>query len=561
MKFEEFTTYAEQIEEESSDNEKIFLVAKMFSEASSSNISITARFIQGKLFPEWKDTKIKVGPATMYKALAQSTSSTREEVEEKVAEAGGVGESCELLEFSGSSDGQQKLPALGEDKSLTVQDVEETIYDIATISGSGSEKRKIQALSNVILDCKTSNEAKYFTRLVLGEMRIGVGEGTVRDAIAKAFDIDTEIVEKGLMVRNDVGEIAQIAKDGLTGELESLSVTLGRPVKSMLAQASEIETAFDDSVSQNETEEVIVDYKYDGSRLQIHKEGEDITLFTRNFENVTASLPDVVDRVREDVTVENVILDAEVVAYELQEDGTLGPPLPFQEVMRRVGRKHDIDEMANEIHVEVQVFDILFRESEELLDVPLQQRRKELSKVCSDIIAPYWFETDEASLREHKRSAIKDGNEGIMIKNPQSKYSPGNRGKEWLKLKPDSEPLDCVVIGGEWGEGRRKNLIGTYQLAVRDDNGQLKSIGKVATGITDEKLETLTELFSDKITKEQGKDLQFKPEIVFEVEYEEIQPSPKYNSGYALRFPRFIRIRDDKEPDTADTISRIENLT
>lgn len=561
MNFEEFTTYAEEIEGKSSDNEKISLVSNMLSESSGQDIEISARFIQGKLFPEWKDTKIKVGPATMYKALAKSTSSTREEVEEKVAEAGGVGESCELLNFSGNSEGQQKLPALGEDTSLTLHDVENTIHEIAMMEGSGSEKRKIQALSNVILDCKTSNEAKYFTRLVLGEMRIGVGEGTVRDAIAEAFDIDTAIIEKGLMVRNDVGEIARIARDGLTGELESLSITLGRPVKSMLAKASEIETAVEDSVSENETNEVIVEYKYDGSRLQIHKEGNEITLFTRNFENVTESLPDIVDAVKEDVTAENVILDAEVVAYELQEDGTLGPPLPFQEVMKRVGRKYDVDEMADEIHVEVQVFDILYKNSEEFLETPLQQRRQELCEVCSEIIAPYWIETDEDKLKEHKRSAIKDGNEGLMIKNPKSKYSPGNRGKDWLKIKPDSEPLDCVVIGGEWGEGRRKNLIGTYQLAARDETGQLKSIGKVATGITDEKLEELTELFSDKITNEQGKDLQFKPEVVFEVEYEEIQPSPNYDSGYALRFPKFIRIREDKEPDTADTISRIENLS
>jgi DNA ligase-1 len=418
---------------------------------------------------------------------------------------------------------------------------------VAEGSGEGSEETKKRTLANLFMDSSPLG-AKYLARLVLGEMRLGVGEGTVREAIAEAFRADDELVERGLMVTNDVGEVAEVARDEGNGGLAALEMSIGRPVKPMLAQTGEAS----DVLSHGEA---VVEWKYDGARLQVHV-GEETRLFSRSLEDLTHSLPDVVEEAEEDAE-KGVILDAEVVAVDAD-----GNPLPFQEVLRRLQRKHRVEEVRDKVALELHVFDILYDSDDgAVIDEPLRDRYERLDRVINETRARSRLVGDADEVREERREATEAGHEGVMVKNPESAYSPGARGGDWLKLKPEPETLDLVVTGGEWGEGRRASLVGSYLLGARADDGDgYETVGKVATGLTDDELESLTERFEDLIVGQDGKEIEFRPSVVFEVGYEEIQASPEYTSGYALRFPRFVRVRDDKDAEDADPVEKVERL-
>ncbi|XGI83907.1 ATP-dependent DNA ligase [Halorutilales archaeon Cl-col2-1] len=550
MEFGELAERAEKVEELSGDYDKTDEVARLFGESETDeDLEISARFIQGRLFPSWDDTKLDVGRSLLYDGLSLATGVTADEVEEKVKDMGDVGLAAESFDYGG----QMTLGST----DLTLEYVHRRLRDLAEASGGGSQKKKVRTLSDLFNDAKPK-EAKYIARLVAGEMRVGVSEGTVRDAVAEAFGVDVDEVERGLMVTNDAGEVAVRARDG---DLSNLSMEVGRPVKPMLAQAGSVEEIVD------EAGEVAVETKYDGARLQIHREmncggdgdgdGSEYRLFSRKLEDVTESLPDVVGILEDDIDVdESLILDSEVVAVEE------GEPLAFQEVLRRFRRKYDVERMTDEVELQVNVFDVLYRSTEgELIDLPLRKRYDHLSEVVPDVSADHSLSKDIAEVRRVEKKALDEGHEGVMVKKPGSTYSPGKRGKDWIKVKPEPETLDLVVVGGEWGEGRRADMIGSYLLAATDGDGSdLKTVGKVATGLTDEDLERLTQRFESLITHEDGKEIEFRPEVVFEVGYEEIQTSPKYTSGYALRFPRFLGVREDKSVDDADTVERIERL-
>ncbi|RKY26562.1 MAG: DNA ligase, partial [Candidatus Omnitrophota bacterium] len=275
--------------------------------------------------------------------------------------------------------------------------------------------------------------------------------------------------------------------------------------------------------------------------------------------NVTMSIPEIVAVVKREFVADSAILDGEVIAID--EDGK---PRPFQDILRRFRRKYRVEEMQNLIPLHLHIFDILYLDGRTLIDLPLSERRQILEKIAVSGDAPiaeHYLVEDVGAIEAIYNEAIDAGHEGIMVKNRDSRYTPGKRGKNWLKIKPLMETLDLVVVGGEWGEGRRANLIGSYTLACLDpERDKLLEIGRVGTGLTDEKLLEFTEIFSDLVIREDGSEIVFKPAIVFELAYEEIQKSTKYDSGYALRFPRVIRLREDKSVEDADTIERVERL-
>jgi DNA ligase-1 len=379
-------------------------------------------------------------------------------------------------------------------------------------------------------------------------MRIGVGEGTVREAIAAAFEVPTAAVARGLQVSNDCGLVAETARRGGEAGLDGIELAVGRPIKPMLAQAG---TAID---ALDAWGAVAVETKFDGARVQIHHDGETTRLFSRNLEDVTEPLPEIVETIEATLGVP-AILDGEVIAI-----GSDGAPLPFQKVLRRFRRKHDIAAARGDVAVELRAFDCLYADGEELLDAPLTERHDRLEALLDDAVAGLERASDPDRIAEFESQALAAGHEGIMLKNPESAYTPGDRGQNWLKRKPDVETLDVVVTGAEWGEGRRATLLGTFLLSVRTEGGY-ETIGKVATGITDEKLERLHERLEPHIRSEDGTAVDIEPAVVFEVGYEEIQRSPTYSSGYALRFPRFVGVREDKDPADADSLKRIERLT
>ncbi|WP_132061357.1 ATP-dependent DNA ligase LigA [Halorussus amylolyticus] len=551
MEFGEFAETAAEIEALSADTEITERVTRLF-ERAGSDLPVVARFVQGRVFPAWSSETLDIGPNYCYEAVARAagTNVSAADVEERLADVGDIGEVAASYEFGG----QQGLAAFGSgdgsgSTDLAVAEVAAELDALADAAGSGSRDKKIDILFG-LFNRASPEEARYLARIVLSEMRIGVGEGTVRDATGAAFDVPVESVERALQVSNDYGEVARVAREeGETG-LDALELEVGRPVQAMLAQAGTVADALDD------WEETAIEWKYDGARVQIHYDGDEVSLFSRNMEEVTSALPEIVEHVEEHLDAP-AILDGEVVATD--DDGD---PLPFQEVLRRFRRKHDVARAREEVELDLYAFDCLHANGDDLLRAPLTERHDRLQGVLTKGVSALWTSDDPDEIADIEASALDAGHEGIMLKRPDSAYSPGRRGKNWLKRKPDVETLDLVVTGAEWGEGRRAKFLGTFLLSARaDDAGdEFETLGKVATGITDEELADLTELLEPHIRSQDGQEVDIQPEIVFEVGYEEIQESPTYSSGYALRFPRFLEVRDDKTPETADSLERVERL-
>jgi len=544
--FEEFAKVCGRIEAISSSLEMTAVVAEFLKHVDDEELEITTRFIMGHVFPVWSKEELGIGPSLLYSAISKTSSLPVEHIEELVKNTGDVGLAAEKAIAKGKTH-----PGFFPEGELSIKDVYVRFQKISSLTGKGSQDAKIKNLQYLFSVAK-SIESIYIARLSIEEMRIGVGEGIVRDAISRAFGIPAELVERGFMLTNDYGLVAYTAKKEGKFGLEKLGVVLNRPLKMMLAQ---IAPGINEAVK--EMGRVAVEWKFDGARVQIHKEGNDITVYSRKLEDVTSSLPDIVKSIKSGVSANSAILDGEAVAL-----GKDKRPMAFQEILRRFRRKYNITATAIEIPLVLNIFDIMYLNGESLIDTPLIERRRRLEDVCESSILAGQTITDDASLVEGiYKEALAAGHEGVMLKNPGSFYTPGKRGKNWLKIKPVMETLDLVVIGGEWGEGRRAKLIGSYLLACRDpDSGRFLSMGRVATGITDEQLEELTNIFKELVISESGIHVDFEPKVVFEVAFEEIQKSPNYDSGYALRFPRLVNVRSDKSTEDADSIERVEQL-
>jgi len=549
MEFDEFARRAAAIEEESADLAIVDHVTDLL-RAAEDDLPTVARFVQGRVFPAWESTTLDIGPNYCYEAIARAAGRnvSADDVEDRLADRGEIGAVAASYDFGG----QQGLGAFGGggQDGLTVGEVADELETLAAVSGDGSQDTKIDTLFGLFNRCD-SEEARYVARIVLSEMRIGVGEGTVRDAIAGAFDVPVESVERALQVSNDYGRVADVARDEGSEGLDAMHLEVGRPVQSMLAQTGTVSEALADWA------EAAVEWKYDGARVQLHHDpaASETSVYSRNMEEVTDALPEVVEFAEKHVD-SPVILDGEVVAVD---DG--GDPLPFQEVLRRFRRKHDVAAAREEVEVRPVFFDCLHADEADLLDATLAERHERLETVLDDGegLSKLWTTDDPDEIADVEADSLETGHEGIMLKNPESTYSPGRRGRNWRKRKPDVETLDLVVTGAEWGEGRRANVLGTFLLSARTEDGY-ETIGKVATGITDEELDELTDLLEPHIRSEDGQDVDLDPAVVFEVGYEEIQASPTYSSGYALRFPRFLAVRDDVDPADADSLERVERL-
>lgn len=552
MEFETFADRLSEIEAEPGDLETVQQVEALFT-AAEKELSTVVRFVLGRVFPAWSSRTLDIGPSLCYTAIARAAGPnvSVDDIEAQLAADGEIGVVAESFEFGD----QQGLAAFtsGQQASLTVSEVDTELRAIASADGSGSQEAKVDRLFGLFRQCSPL-EARYLARLVLGEMRIGVGEGTVRDAIVEADALPPETVARALQVTNDYGEVAVVARKEHRAGLDALALEIGRPVQSMLAQTGTAAEALDS------WQRVAAETKFDGARVQIHvaaPESEQISIYSRNMDDVTAALPDIVDFVAATAS-EPCIIDGEVVAVD-----EVGEPRPFQAVLRRFRRKHDIEQLRDEVELRLHAFDCLLAGDDALLETPLTERHSRLRRALdgSDAVSELLLSSDPDEIAAFEADSLAAGHEGIMLKAPQSKYTPGNRGKRWLKRKPDVETVDLVVTGAEWGEGRRASFLGTFLLSVRDpETDSYRAIGKVATGITDEKLAELTDLLEPHIMVESGQTVELKPAVVFEVGYEEIQPSPTYDSGYALRFPRFIAVRSEKSPADAETVDRIERL-
>lgn len=542
--FLSFAELCKRVEGVSGSLEKIELVAAFLKNLDDDELAVASGFIVGDIFSPSLDLVMGVGPSILYEAMARACGCSTERILDMLRATGDPG-------LVASAAVEKKKPigfaAFINDGPLSIKEVYERFLAVARASGKGSQDAKVKNLQ-YLFSRATPLEAQYIARLAIEDMRIGIGEGGVRDAIARAFSQNAAEVERAYNLTNDIGLVAVNAR---RGTLADLNVLINHPIKMMLAQVGEGIAA-----SMQELGSAAIEWKYDGARVQIHKDGKRVRIFSRRLEDVTGSLPEVV-RLTQEIRADKAILDGEVVAI-----GKDSRPLAFQEILKRFRRKYNVEKQAKETPLHLFLFDLIYLDGKSTVDLPLTRRRELLEEIADpSILADQVISNSPERAEQIYRQALEKGHEGLILKNPQSVYAPGKRGKNWLKIKPVMETLDLVVIGARWGEGRRASFLGSYRLACLDEaTDKLLDIGWVATGLTDEALAELTEMFRELILVQKGMEVDLKPAVIFEVAYEEIQKSQSYSSGYALRFPRLVRVRDDKSLEEADSLERVVSL-
>ena len=538
--------------------EKAARLGSYFHTLDDRDLARAARYFAGHQFPLSDVRTTNVGTSTLRDALSEATGITVEELRPRYVRLGDSGEVAyeAVLEVKGES----ARPA------ITLQETEALIERLSEMRGTKSKKNLLAE----VLARTTPLEAKYLVKLLVGDLRIGLKEGLVEDSIARAFNQPLAKISLANMLLGDIGETAVRARHD---ELQHVSMRLFHPLKFMLATAA----ADLSDIARTMPAEFFVEDKFDGIRAQAHvqaaddealkpasavtvENGKRIALYSRTMDEITHRFPELFAPLSS--LTEDVILDGEIVPAR---DGLI---LPFSELQKRLGRKTVGEELLSNIPVVFIVYDILYGEGRVLIDEPLSTRRSLLERLVPRtgtirLSEAKRFE-DVAALDEEFDAARSRGNEGLMVKDPRSAYKPGRRGREWLKLKRAIATLDVVVTAVEVGHGKRRHLLSDYTFAVRrsEEDPELLNVGKAYSGLTDVELAELTEWFKAHTLQEfaHGRVRVVEPKIILEVTFDRVQPSPRHKSGYALRFPRILRLRNDKTVDEIDTLETVRKL-
>lgn len=629
MLYKKLVEIYEKLDRTTKRLEKTFIISEMLKSSTSEHTKKIVYLLQGMVFPQWDQRKLGMSSQLIVKVIATSTGNTTENVIKQWRKKGDLGLVAEEL-IRGTK--QRTLTK----KELTIEKVFENLQKLASLTGEGTVNRKVQLVAELLTNA-SPNEAKYITKTVLGELRVGTAEGVLRDAIAWAFfpkvigifyecenckklvpgdkkcinceekiepkfeeeaekhfknalkikeiqelkNLDKyeiiipkdegqareaynkiiEEIQKAYDMSNDFGMIASFLKEHGIKELTKIILKVGYPINSMLAIKAE-------SIREGlETlgKPILAEQKIDGFRVQIHKQKEKIWLYTRRLENVTEQFKELIPYIKNNIKGETYILDSEIVGYNPK----TGKYLPFQNISQRIKRKYDIEKISKEIPVEINLFDVLYYEGENMMTKPQKERRKLLEKITKEaekkiVLTKKLVSDNEREIEKFYEKSINMGFEGIMLKNLEKEYTPGRKVGGWLKIKPTLEPLDLVITGATYGEGKRSNVLSSYRLSCRLGDKFLEC-GMMGTGIKEKGEGTtfakLTKMLKPLIISEHGREVNVKPEIVVEVAYEEVQKSPTYKSGFALRFPRLIRLRtEDKKAKEANTIEDLERI-
>lgn len=547
MKYQELVDVYSALEATTKRLEKTDIIAEYLKKLDADTIGKVGLLLLGGVFPAWSSEEIGIGAKLVERAVAEAVGTTQAKVEDTVRDEGDIGLACIKL-YS------KKSQMTFFSQPLTINFVFDSLQKLSKISGSRSTNRKISIILE-LLSQASATEAKYLTRTITEELRIGVGDGIVRDAIAQAFDIDKKVVERAQMLTNDFSVVARTALlEGASG-LSRLNLTPGTPVKPMLAQLS---PPVAEIIPEMGT--AICETKYDGIRLQVHRNGNEIRIFTRRLENITHALPEIVELFDEYLPHDDYIVEGEVIATRD------GKPLPFQNILHRVRRKYNVEEAMENVPLKLYLFDVLYYK-EPMIDEPLMTRRETLENIVDTSVDEMNLSTmiigtpdniDE--IEELFNSSIAAHHEGIMIKDASEPYIPGIRGKKMLKYKAEPETLDMVIVGGTYGIGKRGDFVGSYLVALRDENDEFKTVAYAATGLDDATLEYLTGKMKEIEITTKGREIVVEPKIVLEIAFSEIVESPEYETGYSLRFPVVKNIRKDKGPMDVDTVERLLSM-
>jgi len=554
--------------------ELIDILVNLFKIMPKDVIRNSIYLLQGKLRPNFEGIELGIAEKLAIKAISKSTGLPIKKIEYDYRDGGDLGTTTEnMLKL--------KTQTTFKAESITLERVYETLLKISTFEGKGSQDLKIKHISSLLNDA-TPNEGKFLLKILLGTLRLGIAENTIMDALAIAFTGDKENrknVENAYNVSSDLGLVSEvIANEGKVG-MEKFQISIFSPIRPMLAER--VKSANDAIKKMGST--FAAEYKLDGERAQIHKQNDNIMIFSRSLENITEYYPDIVDNISKLIDAKTGIFEAEIVAI----NENTGDFLPFQELMHR-RRKYGIKKAVSEYPITVNFFDVLFIDEQNCLNLQYSERRKILEKIllANDFakLIPMIIVKSETNIEDFLENSINSGCEGLMIKDLSSSYVAGSRGNNWLKLKREyrnelGDSLDLVVIGAFFGKGRRTGRYGTLLLgSYNDSNDTFESICKVGTGFTDENLDQLYQILSSKVTLKKNtriesnmeSDVWFEPELVIEIVASEITLSPIHKtalnsirdgSGLALRFPKFTgKIRTEKNAEDASTGNEIVAL-
>ena len=546
----------------------------LFQKTPRDNIAKIVYLLQGKLRPDFEGIELGVAEKLAIRAIAKSSGMPIKKIETEYKKKGDLGYAATIIL-------KQKTQTTFMMQDITVERVYETLYKIAKLEGTRSQDMKMKYISSLLNDA-TPAEASFILKILLGTLRLGIAENTVMDALAIAFTNNKENrtrLERAYNVSSDLGQVAEVIADkGLEG-IDKFEINLFNPIRPMLADRVKSELEAVEKMGKR----FAAEYKLDGERVQIHMDGENVILFSRSLENITSYYPDIVEKIPKAINVKRAVLEAEAVAV----NESTGEFLPFQELMHR-RRKYKIEKAVTQYPITVNFFDILYCDGKNNLDLEYNERRKALEKIVTEDdfakLIPMVIVTSENEIEEVLENSINAGCEGLMLKMLDKPYQAGSRGSYWLKLKREyrnelGDSLDLVVIGAFFGKGRRTGRYGTLLLATyNDEQDTFTSICKVGTGFTDEDLDQMYQILSDKVTikknpridSDMEADIWFEPELVIEVVASEITLSPihkaareaiRKNTGLALRFPKFTgKIRMEKAAEDASTNQEVITL-
>lgn len=550
--------------------EKVRLVAEYFRSRPVEEAAQAAVFFSGRAFPAWEERTLQVGGTLLWRAVGEVSGKGEVAMTAAYRRHGDLGAAAQdVLE--------QSAPAKS---SLSVADLAALFDELARTSTAA---RKLNLLQD-LLRRATALEAKYVIKIISGDLRIGLRESLVEEAIAKAFDENVKAVQRANMLLGDIRETLRLAAEH---KLDQAQMRLFHPIGFMLASPAQ-----DAEEALSYFDRAAVEDKYDGIRAQVHVGGKDdprVRMFSRTLDEISAAFPELPPALR--AFPEPLILDGEILAWSPD----TAQALPFSELQKRLGRKKVSEDMLRRVPVVYMAFDVLYARGELLIEKPLEERRKILEQSFASvpedgfltehsmatenpqgalvfepaietrsggprvILAPAVSADSAGSLEEIFSAARERGNEGLMIKDVQSTYTPGRRGKSWLKLKKELATLDVVVTAVEWGHGKRNKVLSDYTFAVRDGD-KLLNVGKAYSGLTDVEIAEMTEWFKAHTLDDQGFRRTVEPKIVLEVAFNNMMQSNRHESGYALRFPRILRLRTDKSAEEIDTLDTVKEI-
>ena len=517
--------------------EKVHLIAELLKSLPLDDAARAAIFLTGRAFPRHEERVLGIGGSNLYRLVAELTGKSADELTAIYRKHGDLGDVA-----------KEALAHRNSGREVSLTEVAHSFEEIATIRG---QRQRYEVLRS-LLDKSAPGEVKYIVKIITGDLRVGLKESLVEEAIAKAFDRPADAVRRANMLTGDIGNTLRLAA---ADQLASAAVALFHPIGFMLATpVGTAEELFDKRQAR-----FLVEEKYDGIRAQIHKRGGRITIFSRTLDEVT-EFPELAAPAT--ALPGEFILDGEILAWQ----GT--QPLPFTELQKRLGRKSTQMNLwsRQEIPVRFVAFDLLYRDGTLLLDAPLNERRAQLTDLFSAPHSSAAMQLASATIcdsaeavKETFRQSQAAGHEGIVAKDPQSPYTPGRRGGNWFKLKEPFATLDVVVTAVEYGHGKRHGVLSDYTFAVRSGE-QLLNIGKAYSGLTDAEIAEYTKYFLEHTAEDQGFRRIVEPTIVIEVAFNNMQKSSRHASGYALRFPRIVRFRPDKPVAEIDTLERVAEL-